>query len=157
MELFHSPSIVQEIFKNWTGREAPSRLTIGGIYETCVQTESIQDDYKGNSGRKRTEENIILVQRAMVTSPTGSTRRVSLETNSLQRSLIRILHRDLGMKPYHLPIVRLLTNADKQARVSATIRILLAMVYIEPDILFLFSDEATFYSSGRMNKHNYVI
>ncbi|GFS55597.1 uncharacterized protein NPIL_635861 [Nephila pilipes] len=29
--------------------------------------------------------------------------------------------------------------------------------HIEPDILLMFSDEATFHISGRVNKHNYVI
>ncbi|PSN54345.1 hypothetical protein C0J52_16036 [Blattella germanica] len=105
MEVFQSPRIVQERFRAWTGRDAPSRLTIGRIYEKFVRTGSVQDDCKGNSGRKRsvrTEENIINVQGAMVASPTKSTRRLARETKISRRSLIRILHYDLGMKPYHL-------------------------------------------------------
>lgn len=60
------------------------------------------------------------------------------------------------MKPYHLQVVQQLTDADKQARVNAA-HILLEMVHMEPDILFMFSDEATFHISGRVNKHNCVI
>lgn len=159
MEVFQSPRIVQERFRAWTGRDAPSRLTIGRIYEKFVRTGSVQDDCKGNSGRKRsvrTEENIINVQGAMVASPTKSTRRLARETKISRRSLIRILHYDLGMKPYHLQVVQQLTDADKQARVNAA-HILLEMVHMEPDILFMFSDEATFHISGRVNKHNCVI
>ncbi|PSN49885.1 hypothetical protein C0J52_15984 [Blattella germanica] len=119
MEVFQSPRIVQERFRAWTGRDAPSRLTIGRIYEKFVRTGSVQDDCKGNSGRKRsvrTEENIINVQGAMVASPTKSTRRLARETKISRRSLIRILHYDLGMKPYHLQVVQQLTDADKQAQ-----------------------------------------
>ncbi|PSN51890.1 hypothetical protein C0J52_11594 [Blattella germanica] len=121
MEVFQSPRIVQERFRAWTGRDAPSRLTIGRIYEKFVRTGSVQDDCKVNSGRKRsvrTEENIINVQGAMVASPTKSTRRLARETKISRRSLIRILHYDLGMKPYHLQVVQQLTDADKQARVN---------------------------------------
>ncbi|GJQ67189.1 hypothetical protein Trydic_g8098 [Trypoxylus dichotomus] len=60
----------------------------------------------GSGARKRaarTEENTILVQEAMVASPTKTTHRFSLKTNISHRD--RILRRDLGMKPYHLQIV----------------------------------------------------
>jgi hypothetical protein len=60
------------------------------------------------------------------------------------------------MKPSYLKIVQQFTNADKQARVSAA-QILLEMMHMEPDILFMFSDEATFHISGHLNKHNCVI
>ncbi|GFS75644.1 uncharacterized protein NPIL_259211 [Nephila pilipes] len=60
------------------------------------------------------------------------------------------------MKPYLLQIMQRLTNADKQALVSAA-QILLRMVHMDLDILFIFSGEATCHKSGRVSKHNCVI
>ncbi|GJQ79552.1 hypothetical protein Trydic_g16398 [Trypoxylus dichotomus] len=60
------------------------------------------------------------------------------------------------MKLYPLEIVEQLTNTDKQACVSA-VRILLAMAYMKPNILFMFSNEAAFHISGHVNKNNCVI
>ncbi|GJQ77493.1 hypothetical protein Trydic_g20884 [Trypoxylus dichotomus] len=71
----------------------------------------------GTSARGRAvriEENIIFVQEEMVAGPTKFTHRLSVETNTSQGSLVRILHCNFGMKPYPLQILQQPTNADKQ-------------------------------------------
>ncbi|GFT02313.1 uncharacterized protein NPIL_108051 [Nephila pilipes] len=123
MEVFESPSIVEEKFRTLARRDSPSRLIFDRFDEKFVRTGSVQDDCEGNSGRKisiRTEEDIILVLLVMVACPTKSWLKLFLETKISQRSLVRILNRDLGMKPYHLQIEQQLTNAYKQACVCAT-------------------------------------
>ncbi|GJQ82078.1 hypothetical protein Trydic_g6950 [Trypoxylus dichotomus] len=96
-----------------------------GLFKTIPRVTAVERDLFETS---RTEENIILVQGAMIVSPTKSTNRLSLETSIAQNSLVRILHRNLGMKPYYLQIMRSLKNADKQARMTAA-RILFPKQY----------------------------
>ncbi|GFT30546.1 uncharacterized protein NPIL_397311 [Nephila pilipes] len=64
----------------------------------------------------------------MVASLNKSTRRFSLEGKISQRSLVRILYRDLGMKPYHLA-ARVLKEVDYLndtfRRVSGLVQVIL--------------------------------
>ena len=59
------------------------------------------------------------------------------------------------MKPYHTQTVQELSDPDKFSRVLAAQR-LLEIMEANPSALFLFSDEATFHVSGKMNKRNCV-
>ncbi|GJQ71779.1 hypothetical protein Trydic_g11472 [Trypoxylus dichotomus] len=89
-----------------------------------------------------------------------------LETNILKRSSISKLADASAMGERLLAGARnevipptdgiAATNAGKQVGMS-TARIVLPMVHMEPDSLFMFSKEATFPLSGRVNKHNYII
>jgi hypothetical protein len=54
------------------------------------------------------------------------------------------------MKPYDIQIVQALSDADKIARVQ-TAQMLLEMIEIDPSVVFLMSDEATFRVSGKVS------
>ncbi|GFT68077.1 uncharacterized protein NPIL_676991 [Nephila pilipes] len=78
MEVFQSPSIVQERFRSWTLWNTPLHLTSGwkfhwmGSFHDCMS-------YSNRERFVRTEENIILLQEAVVVSPNKSTRTLSPE------------------------------------------------------------------------------
>lgn len=159
MEVFGSPSVVRNKFQQWFQKDPPSRLTIRRIHEKFERTGAVTNDCKGNSGRPRsirTEDNIINVQGTMINSPKKSSTRVAMETGIARTSVLRILHLDLGMKPYHIQMVQALSDADKIARVRAA-EVFLEMTNIDPNVVFFMSDEATFHVSGNVNKHNCVI
>ncbi|XP_075910722.1 uncharacterized protein LOC142906541 isoform X3 [Petromyzon marinus] len=160
MDVFHSPTVVRNKYREHFNCNPPSRLTIYRVYKKFVETGSVDDNYKGNSGRPRTGRspaNIAVTQEAFLRSPGKSNRRFSVECGLPRATVWRILNKDLGMRPYHLQTVQALSPANKVARVEAC-KIFLEMKNLEPDIhrLVAFSDEATFHISGHVNKHNCV-
>lgn len=161
MEVVQSATEVRRRFaERFPNRQPPTRLTIYRIYQKFVATGSVADNYHGNAGRPRTgrsEVNIATVQEAILRSPSKSTRRCSLETGIPQRTVNRILSKDLGMRPYHLQIVQALTARQKKVRVACC-EILAEMSRMQPGIVsqMIFSDEATFHTSGHVNRHNTI-
>jgi hypothetical protein len=105
----------------------------------------------------RTEMNIAVIQQAILESPRKSTRWCSLETGIMHKTVWRILTMDLEMRPYHIQMVQALTERKKLLCVECC-QILAEMANIHPDIhkLMAFSDEATFHTSGHVNRHNTV-
>jgi hypothetical protein len=61
------------------------------------------------------------------------------------------------MRPYHIQAVQALTAVQKRVRVECC-QILVKITNIQPDIvnLMAFSDEATFHTSGHVNRHNTI-
>ena len=161
MEVFQSATEVRRRFEErFPGRRPPTRLTIYRIYNKFVSTGSVADNYRGNVGRPRTGRsnlNIAIVQQAMLQRPSKSTRRCSLETGIPQRTVNRILSKDLGMRPCHLQLIQALNARQKQFRVECC-EILAEMTRIQPGIVsqMIFSDEATFHTSGYVNRHSTI-
>ncbi|PNF31329.1 hypothetical protein B7P43_G10895 [Cryptotermes secundus] len=83
-----------------------------------------------------------------------STRSASRELGLSQTTVWRVLRRRLVYKPYHLQLVQALRANDNVKRVEFCDR----MLKNKEDELFLprviFSDEATFHLSGKVNRHN---
>ena len=97
------------------------------------------------------------MQQAISQSPFKLTTRCSLETGIPQKTVWRILTQDLGMRLYHIQVVQGLTAMQKRVHMECC-KILAEMMNIQPDIvnLMAFSDEATFHTSGYVNRHNTI-
>ena len=160
MEVHQSPSHVQHLLRIQFGQDPPSRLTLRRLYGKFVKTGSVANNNKGNSGRPRTgrsELNIAVVQESFINNEHNSIHRCSLATGISSSTVRRILRFDLAMKPYHIQVAQALTDDQKQKRAQCC-RIFVEMANIQTGIInqFAFSDEATFHTSGHVNRRNTV-
>lgn len=76
-----------------------------------------------------------------------------MESGISRKSVVRILHLDLGMKPYHIQMIQALSDADKIGRVRAA-EVISEISNIDPNIVFFMSDEAIFHISYNVDIHN---
>ena len=103
----------------------------------------------------RTPQNVDNVRMAIVKSPRHSVRRHSTATGLSDRSVWRILHKDLNFHPYKTVIVQELNNRDMANRRISSEQ-LLEMLNDDSVInTLLMIDEAHFHLSGYVNKQNY--
>lgn len=89
MNVFNSPTRVQEEFWKHFKKDPPSRLTVYRINRKFVKTGSINNNIEGVSGRKRTTRIpavINKVQKELVRTPRLSTRRLALQFGISQTS-----------------------------------------------------------------------
>ena len=107
------------------------------------------------SGRPRvSEENVRRIQESFGRSPRKSIRRASIELGIPQPTVWCVLRRRLLFKPYRLQLVQALRPNDKRKRVEFCNCMLQNM---EDDTFLsrlIFSDEATFHLSEKVNRHN---
>ena len=82
-------------------------------------------------------------------SPKKSTRKLSQETGPSQRSVLRILHRN-HLHPYKVHLAQGLHGDDMDRRQEFC-----EWMRQNMDLSILFSDEAMFYLSGNVNRHNF--
>jgi len=91
----------------------------------------------------------------MILSPHTSVRRLSLQVQIPSSTVHQILRKHLKFRAYKIQVVQHLQGNDYTARVDGCN---LVIEKIENDNRFLsnviFSDEATFHISGRVNRHN---
>ncbi|GBN49146.1 hypothetical protein AVEN_255907-1 [Araneus ventricosus] len=112
---------------------------------------------KGKSmGRPRISEEIVeRVRQSFVHSPQKSTIRASHELDIPQKTVWNVLHRLLHFKPYRLQLLQHPIPDDYAHHFDFCIRMQQAIE--DDDALvgtLIFSDEATFHLSGKMNCHN---
>ena len=145
---------VQRRFRLRYQIDPPNGWNIRRWYRQFVDTGCV---CKGKSpGRPRvSEENVAGIQAAYQRSPTKSTRRASRELQLPKTTVWRVLRRRLVMKPYKLQLLQALNNDDKHKRVEFSGQI---QDVIDNDNNFseriVFSDEACFHLSGKVNKQN---
>ena len=91
-------------------------------------------------------------------SPRKSTRRASRELKVPQSTVSKILHKRLRLHPYKLQLVQKLHTEDKETR-HAFCGNLQALMENDDDLLakIIFSDDATFHLSGKVNRYNVSI
>jgi hypothetical protein len=112
---------------------------------------------KGKSpGRPRQpKETVNAVREAFVRSPKKSIRRAAGELDISYSAVHKILHKDLKFKAYKIQVLHQLLEEDREHRVKSSQEFI---EKIETDGNFLsnliFSDEATFHISGKINRHN---
>ena len=83
MEVYQSPSHVQDLLRILFFRDPPSRLTLRRLYNKFVSTGSVADNCKGNSGRPRTgrsDMNVAVVQESFLNNEHNTINRCSPET-----------------------------------------------------------------------------
>jgi len=144
---------VQRAFRLRFNIQPPKRKSICRWNHQFEQTGCL---CKGkSSGRPRvSEENVRRIQESFERSPHKSTRTASRELGIPQPTVWRVLRRRLLFKPYRLQLVQALRPNDKRKRVEFCDRML---QNTEDDIFLprlIFSDEATFHLSGKVNRHN---
>lgn len=144
---------VQRAYRNRFGVEPPLPKNIRRWYKQFVDTGCL---CKGkSSGRPRTsEETVQQIRDKFQRSPRTSTRRAGRELGVAQTTVWRVLRRRLALRPYRLQLVQALRAGDKRRRVEFCHDILEDM---EEDTFLprlVFSDEATFHVSGKVNRHN---
>lgn len=153
-----STTVVQRAFRTkYPGVKLPDRWCIKRWYKQFTENGCL---CKGkSSGRPRTsDENVARIQQAFVRSPGKSTRRGSRELQIPQSTVWRVLRKRLVMKPYRLTLVQALSAADKIKRIDFCDFILAQMETDESFVSkIVFSDEATFHTNGKVNRHNVCI
>ncbi|PNF18501.1 hypothetical protein B7P43_G09037 [Cryptotermes secundus] len=126
------------------------------IYRWNKQFDETGSLCNGKSpGRSRvSEDNVERIRMSFERNLMKSTRSASRELGLSQTTVWRVLRRRLVYKPCHLQLVQALRANGKVKRVEFCDRMLKNM----EDELFLprviFSDEATFRLSGKVNRHN---
>lgn len=133
----------------------PDRKTIGNWVSLFRNTASTQKKIGGSRKSVRTLANVERVRVSVTRSPTRSARKQALALQISRRSLGRILHQDLHFHPYKIQVVQELKESDYNRRVMFCDEILTLKNEV-PNLsdLLIMSDEAHFYLSGHVNKHN---
>lgn len=144
---------VQRAFRLKFGIEPPTRKSISRWFTQFKQTGSV---CKGkSSGRPRvSEDDVRRIEESFVRSPRKSTNRASRELGIPQPTVWKVLRKRLLYKPYRLQLVQALKPNDKVKRIEFCD----VMLQMMEDDGFLqrivYSDEATFHLSGKVNRHN---
>jgi len=144
----------QRRFKREFNKPPPNRKS---IRRWVKQFREVGDVKKRKSPGRRTVSNhrVEDVREAMLLSPHTSVRRLSLQLEIPRSTVHKILHESLGFRSYKIQVVQHLQAKDYTARVDGCNALI---EKIDSDDHFLsnliFSDEATFHISGRVNRHN---
>src|SRR5215469_2188886 len=95
------------------------------------------------------------VRAAMLLSPHTSVRKLSLQLQIPLSTVHGILHKRLKFRSYKIQVVQHLQAKDYTARVDGC-NVLIENIERDDHFLsnLIFSDEATFHISGRVNRHN---
>ena len=104
---------VRKLRTDFGRRKAPSAQYVRYLVKKVKETGILIDKSKREKPKTvRTPENIAAVAESMCEAPSSSIHRRSQELNISETSLRRILHKDLGMKPYKVQLVQKLKPID---------------------------------------------
>lgn len=151
---------VQREFRTTYGVDPPTAQSIRRWYKQFSDTGCL---CKGkSSGRPRvSNEDVERIRQSFTRSPQKSTRRAGRELNIPSTSVWRVLRRRLRFKPYRIQLLQALHEGDKVRRVQFCEFIQSQMTDDDEenddrDLVsrIVFSDEATFHLSGKVNRHN---
>jgi transposase len=142
---------VAEAFNRLNPDRSPAhQVTVGRLIKRFKDTGSVAD--RPRSGRRRSatsEEMSAAVLAHLRSTPKKSTRKLSQETGPSQTSVMRILHSN-HFHPYKVHLVQDLHGDDTDRR-----RKFCEWMHQNIILSILFSDEAIFYLSGNVNRHNF--
>lgn len=144
---------VQRHFRTKFGKEAPHRNNIRRWVEKFAETGSL---LKGKStGRPNVSNEVVEnIRVAYQRSPRKSTRRASRELNVPRTTVWRVLRKRLQFKPYKFQMVQALKPADLPKRTQFCQELQLRLEEDGFEDRLVFTDEATFHLSGKVNRHN---
>lgn len=144
---------VQRRFRAQFNKEPPVYNSIKKWYETFRDEGCIC--IKRRPGRPGPDqETLDRVREAYQRSPQKSVKRGSLELGLSHTTMWRILRNKLRLTPYKLQLHQALSVDDKQARVNFCIEMQARFEVDDFADRLIFSDEATFHVSGKVNRHN---
>lgn len=148
-----SPKTVQRAFFTNFAKKAPTTKQIRTWHQKFQEKGCLC--IPKSPGRPSTSaETVEQVREAFLRSPRKSVRRASVETHIPQTTVWRILRKRLRFKPYKLQLVQALREGDKRKRKEFCVEMLDKLEEDDFDDRLVFSDEATFHTSGKVNKHN---
>ncbi|CAM1305684.1 Uncharacterised protein r2_g1556 [Pycnogonum litorale] len=108
---------------------------------------------KKGSGRPAVSEEMVnQVRETFSRSPKMSVRRASLETRIPKSTVWRVLRKRLRLTPYKLQLLQALKPGDMQKRKTFCENMQDKLEDDDFENRFIFSDEATFHSNGKVNK-----
>ena len=157
VQFFHeSGSVVsaQRRFRREFNRSPPHRNLIRGWVRRFSEEGDIKK--RKSTGRPKVADQVVNdVHTAMILSPHTSIRRLSLQLQIPSTTVHRILHQHLKFRAYKIQVVQHLQDDDYSARVDSC-NLLIDKIDNGNRFLsnLIFSDEATFHISGRVNRHN---
>ena len=155
--IYQNASEVARQFQNHFNRTPPTSKNILSLVQKFDETGSVAD--KPRSGRPRsvsTDNNRERVRAAFEENPGISARRASLELN-LDRSSLRRMIKELGLKPYRPQLLHALSEDDPDRRCEF-VDIFLNLLADDSSLLnrIVWTDEAIFKLNGHVNRHNCV-
>lgn len=149
---------INEAFQHeFPNEEVPARQTIYRLAKKFDETGSVKDAPR--SGRPKsinTDENMQLVSQSFLRNPQTSQRRAARELD-ISRSTLRRIMTALNLKPYKPKLLQALNEDDPDRRLEFC-EWILDSIEEDPTLLdrILWTDEATFQTNGRVNRHNCV-
>ena len=157
VQFFHeSGSVVsaQRRFRREFNRSPPHRNLIRGWVRRFSEEGDIKK--RKSTGRPKVADQVVNdVHTTMILSPHTSIRRLSLQLQIPSTTVHKILHQHLKFRAYKIQVVQHLQDDDYSARVDGC-NLLIDKIDNGNRFLsnLIFSAEATFHISGRVNRHN---
>lgn len=144
---------VQRNFRRTFNRQPPRHKQIYEWHRKFVETGSVCK--KTSTGRPRTsDENVQRIQDSFTRSPKKSTSRAGIELGIPKTTVWRVLKKRLHFKPYKIQLLHALHPNDYNKRYEFCSDMLMDMAEEGFSDRLIFSDEATFHISGKVNRHN---
>ncbi|GBN44129.1 hypothetical protein AVEN_1787-1 [Araneus ventricosus] len=142
------------MFRTVFKRNPPASKSIKKWQKTFLETGSLQERSGGNR-RLLSDARVEGVRQVFVRTPRKSIRKAASELSMSRSTIHNVLHRKLKLYAYKIQIVQKLQPNDGVQRVAFAVE-MLSRIENEHDFLnrIIFSDEATFHVSNKVNKYN---
>ena len=154
MAKFESLTVVQRKLKDEFGTQTPSLHCIKDIFESFNETGTVEDRQRSGRPSVITEEKVEEVSNFCEAEPRSSVRTIAAACSIPKTTVHRIMTENLSLKPYKMHFVQQLYEEDLQDRVEMCNVLQPMLSNKDNEENFFFSDEATFYLNGLVNKHN---
>ena len=154
MAKYESPAVVRRKLQVEFGKNTPSEGCITVTFQRFCETGTVEDKERSGRPSKITEEKIEEVQGFLENQPQSSVRTVATACSIPRTTIHRIMREHLSLKPYKMHFVQQLYDEDLQDRVDMCETVIPMLEDKDMQNNLFFSDEATFYLNGLVNKHN---
>jgi hypothetical protein len=154
MAKFESITVVKRKLQAEFGSDSPGEVCIRETFKRFCETASVDDRSRSGRPTAMTEEKIDEIRQICENSPQSSVRVVAQASSSPSTTVYRIMTEHLLLKPYKMQFLQQLYEEDFQDRVEMCEKLIPMLEDAGNKEKFFFSDEATFYLNGLVNKHN---
>jgi hypothetical protein len=150
---FKFPVTVQRKFRQEYGQDPPERHSIVAWHKHLLEMGSVLRR-KGSGNWAVAPDRVEAIQEAFRCSPHKSIRCVSRELHIPRSTIHNVVHKRLRLTAYKIQLVQKLRENDKPVHHTFALKMLSRL---DDDNAFMkrtvFSDEATFHVSSKMNRH----
>jgi hypothetical protein len=149
-----SPITVQRNYRLAFEKDPPDKKTIKAWYDKFLPTGSVLRQ-SGSCKKRTSDETVEHVMEFFQRSPTKSILRASFELSIPRLTVHKVLHKRLRLFAYEVQIVQALEPNYRPQRQQFVIE-MLDRIDQNPNYLsnVMFSDEATFHTCNKVNRHN---